>query len=119
MFKLFNSSSRTHASKPAQKRRATRLRMESLEDRVVMADGVLDTTFGTIEKGVVSLASNTKWTSPTNQDHWSWYGWRYGPVFQSSGKFHIASQDLNDDQVHIYRFNADGSTDTGVGTSGT
>ena len=119
MFKLFNSSSRTHASKPAQKRRATRLRMESLEDRVVMADGVLDTTFGTIEKGVVSLASNTKWTSPTNQDHWSWYGWRYGPVFQSSGKFLIASQDLNDDQVHIYRFNADGSTDTGFGTSGT
>ena len=116
MFKLFNSSSRTHASKPAQKRRATRLRMESLEDRVVMADGGLDGTFGT--GGVVSFASNTKWTSPTNQDHWSWYGWRYGPVFQSSGKFLTASQDLNDDQVHIYRFNADGSTDTGFGTSG-
>jgi hypothetical protein len=45
MFKLFNSSSRTHASKPAQKRPASSLRMESLEDRVVMADGALDTTF--------------------------------------------------------------------------
>ena len=118
MFKLFNSSSRTHASKPAQKRRATRLRMESLEDRVVMADGALDTTFGSIEKGVVSFASNTKWTSPTNQDQWSWYGWRYGPVFQSSGKFLTASQDLNDNQVNIYRFNPNGSPDTGFGTSG-
>lgn len=116
MFRLFNSSSRTHASKPAQKRRATRLRMESLEDRVVMADGALDTTFGI--SGDTRLVTNNVWKTPTDQDPWSWKNWRYGPVFQSTGKFLLASQDLNDNQVHLYRFNPNGTVDNGFGTNG-
>src|SRR5258707_769467 len=89
---------RQHGKKPAPR---CRPRLEALEERRLLTDGSLDTTFGNGGKVITALGTDAV---PSDL------------VLGPDGAILVAGQ--SDNQVALVRYNADGSLDGGFGSGG-